>query len=173
MGFATGGYRIRPYDFTVIFGTKIITHYELRIDLIPHSEFYLLVFFSLAETIYVSVDAALNDLYRIVLAFYFIYDGLFALEGLIDCEEVRHFIENVLRKFGNVLVGIVCRVVERYCDYLIVERTVVEHRNYADRVAFYECERFDRLGAEDENIERVAVVGISTGDKTVVCRVVC
>ena len=41
MGFATGGYRIRPYDFTVIFGTKIITHYELRIDLIPHSEFLI------------------------------------------------------------------------------------------------------------------------------------
>ena len=130
------------------------------------------MFFSLAETIYVSVDAAFNDLYCIVLALDFIYDGLFALEGLVDSEEVRHFVKNVLRKFGNVLVGIVCRVVERYCDYLIVKCAVVEHRNYADRVAFYECERFDRLGAEDENVEWVAVVGIGTGDKAVVCRVV-
>ena len=31
IGFATVGYRIRPYDFMTFFGAKIITHYELRI----------------------------------------------------------------------------------------------------------------------------------------------
>ena len=37
----TGGYGIRPYDIHFLQNQLRITHYELRIELIPHSEFLI------------------------------------------------------------------------------------------------------------------------------------
>ena len=78
----------------------------------------------------------------------------------------------MFRKLAYVLVAVICRVVERDSDYFIVQRTVVQHGDHSDRVAFHKRKRVYWFGAKHQYIQRVAVLCIGAGDKAVVGRVV-
>lgn len=87
----------------------------------------LFFYLAFAEAVNVPVYAALNDRNCVFSAFHFVNDSLFALQRLIHRKEVGHFVKNVLGQLAYVLVAVVCRVVKRDSDYLVVQRAVVQH----------------------------------------------
>ena len=131
------------------------------------------VFFSaFAEAFDVSVNALFNDNDSLVSALDLINGSLLALQLLVNTEEVRHFIKNMSRKLTDIVVAVVGGVIERDSDDLVIGRTVVYHRNNADRIALNQRQRINRFGAKHQNVQRVAVLGICSGDKAVVCGLV-
>ena len=65
-----------------------------------------------AETFDVVFDRFVDDLDCHFSAADFACDGILAFEVFVNTEEVRHFIENMLGEFGDVLIGIVGRVLK-------------------------------------------------------------
>ena len=94
--------------------------------------------------------------------------GLFALELLVDGEEMLHFVHHVRGEIVDRLIGRVGRVAVRQGDDLLVHLAPVLHRDHADREAADERAVQDRLRAEDQHVERVAVLRESAGDEPVV-----
>lgn len=93
---------------------------------------------SLAEAVDISVDTSFDYVDSIFAALYLVDDRALILKLLINSEEVRHFIENMLRELADIGIRIISRIVERDSDDLVIGRTVVDHGDYSDGVAFYQ-----------------------------------
>ena len=81
-------------------------------------------------------------------------------------------VKTVLGQIRDVVVCIVVGVVDRHSDDLFVLAVVVDHVEHADGLALYQSHGQNGLAAQDKNVERVAVVGICTRNKAVVCGIV-
>ena len=123
---------------------------------------------SLAVFLDVGILALDDDIHRRLTAQHVADHGLLALQALIDPEEVLDLAGDVVGQLGNVLIGVVGRVLEGNGDDLLVERAAVLHRDDADEVALNEAQRTDALRAEHQHIQRVAVVRPGAGDEAVV-----
>jgi len=64
------------------------------------------------------------------------------------------------------------RIVDAHRDDLVVAALVVGHPQPAERPGTHDGERLDRLLHEDQDIERITVVGVGARDEPVVRRVV-
>ena len=85
---------------------------------------------------------------------------------------MAHFLKDVAREGLNAAVCVVGRVLKRDSDYLLIVLAVVKHGDNADRVALHKHKRVNRLVAEQQHVERVAVVRKGARDKAVIRRVV-
>lgn len=127
---------------------------------------------SLAEIVDISVNTSFDYVDSIFAALYLVDDRALVFKLLINSEEVRHFIENMLRELADIGIRIISRIVERDSDDLVIRCAVVDHGDNSDGVAFYQSKRLDSFRTKHQNIERVSVLGICSWDKAVVCRIV-
>ena len=78
----------------------------------------------------------------------------------------------MLGQLGDVMIGIVGRILKRDGDDLFVHAALILHRQNADGIALHKAQRTDGLGAKHKNVQRVAVLRPGTGDEAVVRRIV-
>ena len=93
--------------------------------------------------------------------------GLLVLQGLVDAEEVAHLVDQVLGEVLELLDALVVGISLGYCDDLLVVVSSVDHQDSSDGAALDEGEGGDGLGAEDEGIQGVPVVGVGPGNESV------
>ena len=123
----------------------------------------LLIFFV------IGIYALADNLDCLILVADFLYRCHLMFEHFIDLEEMHHLLEYVLGQFVNVVIVLVVRVVQRNGNYLFVKLAAVHHLYYAYGHAGDERHGIDALVAEDQNVQRIAVVGKRTGNKPVIC----
>ena len=111
------------------------------------------------------VKCVLNYLYSGFAVIHLTGYGVLALQRLVYAEEVGHFVKNVSGKLRNVLVLIVGRVGEGDCDYLLVITSAVQHGDVTNGIAAHQREGVKGLGAENQNVQRVAVITVGMGMK--------
>ena len=102
---------------------------------------------------------------------FFVYIGGLVFQSLVDGEEMLHLLDHMGGKLGNVMVAVIGRIVEGNGNDLFVPLAAVEHGNHTDGVGADEGQGCYRLGAEQQYIQRIAVVTVGAGDEAVVCRV--
>ena len=124
-----------------------------------------------AEMNFVLLDAAADDLLRLLAAECVRGRGVLVLERFVDLEKVRNLAGTVRRNLAYVLVKVPGRVLEGNGDDLVVDRVAVDHAHRADGVAVHLHHRVERFRAKDQNVERIAVIGISTRNKAVIRRI--
>ena len=89
-------------------------------------------------------------------------------ERLIHLEKVHHLLENVLGQFADVPIAVIRRVAEGDGDDLLVQAAAVRHFDDSDGIAPHQGHGIDGRVAEDEHVQRVAVVRQRAGQKAVV-----
>ena len=120
----------------------------------------------------IALDGLGNDLLGGVRAGGLVDIDRLVLQRAIDLEEVAHFLDEVRREVGDVVIGVIGRVGEGDGDDLFVLHPIVHHGDDADRVAPHERQRVERFRTQHEHIERVAVGPKRLGDEAVIGRVV-
>ena len=96
---------------------------------------------------------------------------MLVFERLVDLEKVRNLAGTVRRNLAYVLVKVPGRVLKGNGDDLVVDRVAVDHAHRADGVAVDLDDGVERFRAKDQNVERIAVIGISTRNKAVIRRI--
>jgi len=131
------------------------------------------VILSFAEIIYITVDSGGNYLYGSGSVADFIYSGFLVFEILVNRKEMAHLLENVAGELIDVRVVIVGRIREGDRNDLFIASAVVDHGYNTDRVCADERHGLDRLGTEDEHVQRVKVIAVGARNKAVICGIVC
>ena len=81
------------------------------------------------------LDGITNNFYCLFSGTHFIYSSGFIFQIFIYTKEMAHFIKNVLRQLINISLLIIIRIIKRYCYDLFIMTTIIDHRNYADRIS--------------------------------------
>ena len=121
---------------------------------------------------FVGLEAFVDDFDGSGTVLDFLEAGIGVLEGFVNREEVLDFGEDVLGQVGDVLPLVHLGLFEGDGDDFFIEFVVVSHGEDADRVAFDEAHGLELFRAQDENVERVTIIGQGARDETVVGRVV-
>ena len=96
----------------------------------------------------------------------------FSFEIFVDGEEVGDLAEHVRVDFGEVPDVFVAWVAFADAEDLLVAEALVEHLEYADGANLHDAAGKAGGVDKDETVERVAIVGESAGDETVVAGIV-
>ena len=120
----------------------------------------------------IAVDGFLNDLFCLVGPEKLADCGLLVFKLLVNGEKVHYFIKNVRRKLVDALDMVIVRVGHSNGDYLVVKFSAVDHSHNADGVDLNERHGQYCLRADYEYVKGVAVVGVGSRNKAVVCGIV-
>ena len=93
------------------------------------------------------------------------------LERLVNFKKMVHFFEDMAGELTEVCIDVVGRLAEGDGDDFFVGLAVVHHVYYAYRIALHERRGQDRFAAQNEHVERIAVVGERARNKAVTCRI--
>ena len=122
--------------------------------------------------LFVVLDCSTYNLLRLGSVEKLLYRGLLVLELLVDHKEVHNFVKDVGRKLVYRLNASVGGVGEGDSDNLVILLATVDHSHSADGVHLNEGHGNDRLGAKNENVQRVTVICIGARNEAVVCGIV-
>ena len=128
-----------------------------------------LSFFILSAKIFhVIIQCLTNYANSAVSTLYITGHGLLAFKSLINGEEMSHFIKGMAGKLHNILDLVIDGICEGYADYLLIPLSAIQHGNKTYWIASDKGKRLQHLGTDNENIKRVSVIAVGTGNKTVV-----
>src|SRR3954470_23575177 len=96
---------------------------------------------------------------------------LLLLEVLVDREEVRDLLAELLREVVELLVRVPARILDRDAEHLVVDALVVLHAEQSDRLDVDHAAGERRLRHADDRVERVAVQAERLRDEPVVHRI--
>ena len=97
-------------------------------------------------------------------------DGL-VLEHLVVLEEALELAREVARKLRDVAELRIGRIIDMDGDDLVVGHPIIEHAHQADGARAHHGERYHRLVAEHQHVERIAVLAVGARHESVVRRV--
>src|SRR5882762_5243475 len=119
---------------------------------------HLSFFFVLRESLF-------NDLDRGVRRPDVVYLNLLTFKLFVVLEKALQNEQSVRRQFVGFDVAVEFGIVGGHGNDLIVAGSGIDHRHQADGPRFDERQRLNRLLAQNENIERIVVVGVSLRDE--------
>lgn len=96
-----------------------------------------------------------------------------SFELLVHFKEVGDLASDMGRKLAIFLIKVPGWIVFYDCDDLIITAAAIDHADHTDRIALDHDGGIERFGAQYEHIEGISIVCIGTGDKPIVCRIMC
>ena len=128
--------------------------------------------YAVFKALIVSFDALVDNSACFVFVANLVDHRLFSLKGLVNGEEVGHFVVNVLGQGKYAAVSVVNGIGEGDRNDLFIRLSAVKHLNNADGIALYEGHGDDGLGANYQNVKWVSVLGKGAGNEAVACGIV-
>ena len=125
-----------------------------------------------AEVFHVVINGGGHHAHRFLAAADLVDGCGLVFEVFVHRKEVPHLIKNMGGQLVDVGILVVVGIVEGDGDDLFVSAAVIDHGDDADGVGTHQCERLERLGAEQQHVERIVIVAVGTGNEAVVGRVV-
>ena len=119
----------------------------------------------------VKLDAFFDDEARLDLPETLFDAHLFLFQHFVIFKELLQFVQSVRRQFRDIAVMAKRRIVFVNRDDFVVFFVLVDHLHHADRARRQQAHRLHRFLAQNENIERVLVVAVSTRDEAVIRRI--
>ena len=102
----------------------------------------------------------------------FFDDHRLVLQLFILFEEMTQLLKKMFGQFFNVIVVIDARVLGRYGNDLIIRITAVHHLHDPHYLCLHQAERHHRQGRDHQDVQRVLIITIGLGYKTIIHRVV-
>src|SRR4051812_1046343 len=90
------------------------------------------------------------------------------LEVLVDAEEMRDLVAQLLREVLEPVERVPVRVAERHREHLVVDALVVAHAEQRDRLDHDPAAGERRLADADHDVERIPVLAAGVRDEPVV-----
>ena len=103
---------------------------------------------ALDKGINVVIQTFLNDFDGFFSVAFFIDCGGLVLQCFIYCEEMLHLVHHMTGQLGNIMIAVIIRIIERYCNDLLIVFAVIQHGDHTDRIRSYQSHRLYRLGTQ-------------------------